>query len=527
MDFLQDLFGKSAEKPPEKAGEAVSAYLDTDYHFNDIYSMPGLKAVSCRHILEEGTIPAGNSIGKYVHPEQNIDWDRDDAFTRALEKIRLNAVATIRDDEHLGPLLDKESWTRRDRIIWEATVSDIVSHEVQQIKGLDEYRTSSALPSFLRLGGNDSPTRPTCLNDLATDIEGGTKKTEFDCEGMSAVKGTTLQYIDNFFLPDSAKKSDFKVSSSYYYTVGTLNEGGSNSFGKHAFVCSSATGNIIEATASLYSYSLSRREDFTFADFLRGHVAHDDVGTTYGKEGTDMADVKVARRAKTGDWRQRLADRVKPNHGNNSAGLKKDVSPEDRYRLLDRHHQPGLSEFGQDNEKTDIRNYRYLAAIRNQVTPHMVDEKITGDALRDETGVITNFLELDLKDAGNLAEYERAIDIEIKAQQKIMSDHSSETPREEREDLGLKLYDDAAEKVEILEAAKDELDVYAYQVKLDAEEMAEDGEGTARPKRSFGFAVRNTYKLRDRQREMAEERLRQQQESGANKDKTPELTPAR
>ncbi len=221
------------------------------------------RMVTMQKFIDEGDIP---SIG--IVSGIGVDWGKEDEFTKTFDgKLTVGMLKAIEASPELQEVLKKNSWSHEDRVVWEKGVSEIISDQVHSIAGLKEYRSSS--PSENLSGGHEVANRGNTLNYLSQDIKDGTSKMEFDCEQMSAVKGALLQMADNHFLGGGNENSGLKKSHDYYYTTG-------NSYGKddggalfvgHAYITSSATGNIIEATRDADNYLEGRT---TFEEFASG-----------------------------------------------------------------------------------------------------------------------------------------------------------------------------------------------------------------------------------------------------------------
>jgi hypothetical protein len=230
----------------------------------------GSRAVNFQYILMTGVIPSTywNRESKISDHNQMINFDSDDAFTRSLDKIQTESQKRILADSQLSGLLEKKEWSREDRVLWEKKTSKIVSDEVDKIKGLDTYR----------LEDGKGTRRAIRLNDLAADIENDTKTIEFDCESMSAVEGVTLQRLENKFLPEDAPQNDYKKQSNYFRAGGSAVFNAGDKPGGHAFIVSSATGNVIEATAHDSQYKEAVNPNYSFDDFATGKL------TAYGEK---------------------------------------------------------------------------------------------------------------------------------------------------------------------------------------------------------------------------------------------------
>ena len=212
---------------------------------------------------------------------QRIDWDKNDAFTNALDDIFENAYVRINETVDLGELFKKSIWDKADRILWEQTIADIVNDETSKIPGLGIYRYSDEQGRALE--------RPPFLNALSFDIVNNSQTIEFDCEAMSVVKGLILQRIEYAFLePQKDNEHNYKQASNYFLAMGRVIVDLSKMPIGHAFIVSSATGNIIEATRDPYrtpylsAYLMSNDPDYTFDDFVRGQPFENEHKHIYG-----------------------------------------------------------------------------------------------------------------------------------------------------------------------------------------------------------------------------------------------------
>lgn len=239
--------------------------------------------------------------------DQYIDWSSDDAFTRAITEVRENTVERIKHDPALQGLLDRDSWSREDRVAWERSVSAIVNDEHLNIPGLSQYRNVAEMvddpenPEEKIQKYLDVERRATRLNDLAVDIENSTQTIEHDCETMSIFEGVILQQVDNALLPDEASEGDLKKASNYFYTVGRINSYGEG-MGRdspHAWVVSSATANIIEGTNTRgHSYITGVDPELTFEAYVRGatfYGEHNSIYTNYKNSAFDIMTMRIER----------------------------------------------------------------------------------------------------------------------------------------------------------------------------------------------------------------------------------------
>lgn len=274
MGGLTDHFNAAAEADVFAIGEHNGVSVDAEVNYQSE------RAVNFRYILETGHIPGIRSdYADLGEQETYVDWDADDAYTRAVDQAHQAAVARIQEDPNLQRLLELESWDREDRIEWERGVSEIVSEEVDKIPGLDRYRT----PNYDEDPAQDDPSAPSPtpvfrINDLSSDILAGTSEIEYDCDIMAVTEGAIIQQIEDTHLPDqSTIDGSLKQASAYYMGSGQLivinPDAMETEPGYHAYIVSSATGAIIETTADpsemQVSY-LAPLAGYDFNDFVEG-----------------------------------------------------------------------------------------------------------------------------------------------------------------------------------------------------------------------------------------------------------------
>lgn len=249
-------------------------------------------AVSFRHILETGEVftsfdnnflqawSDGLTLSDFYG--QAIDWESDDAYTRALETIYANVIEGVENDPALQDLLAQESWDMEDRMAWEEGLSTIVMYETHNIPGLEEYRHTGRFfvgPYEERTplaGELLAERRALTVNDLAQDIESGEHTIEFDCETMSITKGVIQQRVEEFFLPGQMQApNELRSAQAYFYTTGDVawhTEGRPYTDpGGHAFIVSAATGAVIEGT-SIYDPYERPLFGSSFEDFVSGEA---------------------------------------------------------------------------------------------------------------------------------------------------------------------------------------------------------------------------------------------------------------
>ncbi len=266
------------------------------------------RAINFQYILKTGIIPVasdidGEELSKpdiFQEPSEDpgytdmyINFSAKDEFIRALESIRKASILKIHNTPELKALLSKEHWDRDDRVTWERGGSEIITVQVDRVPGFGKYRTASS---------DEDVVRASFLNNLSSDIRDNTAKIEFDCEAMAIAEGIVLQQIENKELPETAHHGDEKVSSNYFYVIGRANTAPKDfDLGGHAFIISSATGNIIEATSdpnrdgSWVAYKENIDPDYKFEDFIRTGIAVDKTETIYAGLTTPLGEISTRR----------------------------------------------------------------------------------------------------------------------------------------------------------------------------------------------------------------------------------------
>lgn len=236
--------------------------------------------VSASSISRTGDVPihAAFSPGGVKIGNMKIDWTKDDAFTRGIKAMEEKTAACIAADPQLAALAAmKSDWTPAEREQWDSCVANAIAGVVHKQPGFDTYRTET----------DGKAARTNYMNALSRDIEGGTYKLEFDCEGMSVVKCVLQQRMAERFLPPAQR-------THYFYATG---EGELSLYddapGGHAFIVAERGGRvtgIIEATEYTDVYRKPAK-DTSFADFATGKTFLSREGAVYGFEFThDEAD---------------------------------------------------------------------------------------------------------------------------------------------------------------------------------------------------------------------------------------------
>lgn len=257
--------------PPELASPPV--YSNQSKHSS--HTLNGLTQTLIRTdgkktIISFGRILTNERIERYRNSKDNyyFDLDAKDALTDAIDEILENTLEVAAKDTQITQLLAKEVWDRDDRVNWERRMSDIISKEMDKIKGLDKYRTET--------NDDDKTTRDENMNTLSSDIENNETAYEFDCEAMSIIEGITIQQAEHALLPHSEDCNIYKAVADYYYVAGTRSDSHSDQmeYG-HAYIVSGITGNAIEATSDPSNshrgpYRESIDPDYTFDHLVNG-----------------------------------------------------------------------------------------------------------------------------------------------------------------------------------------------------------------------------------------------------------------
>lgn len=200
------------------------------------------RLIRFRHIIETGKIALyPEELTDYSSMNLSVDLDKNDAYTQALDRVLDAVLEETNQSAVIQNLLSKQHWDKNDRVEWEKNLAKIVSEQAFTIEAFQEYRSDF---DFSR----DDIIRLRYLNGLSEDIESPIKKYEFDCEQMAATEGIILQKAEDTIL--GAESDGYKSNGDYYYASGKKMYHFSQRKGGHAFIISSITGNIIEATSN-------------------------------------------------------------------------------------------------------------------------------------------------------------------------------------------------------------------------------------------------------------------------------------
>ncbi len=289
---LPDVFGAAAANNDPCEIKPINERDVIPIRRNDVTN---LNVVSSSYIARTGNIPAFvNSDGQNYH----INWQPPDSFTKAVHTAAEATVKDLQADRDVQKLLQKPSWTKEDREQWEQKEAMYAAQERSKV-GLGDYRTIAGVPELKdRKDIQQDAINITNLNDLSKDLDGHTKKYRNDCGIMSAVDAVVLDRAEQL-LPKSAGAGDYKRASAYYYTNGGVSGqdfGLNDKIGGHSFLISSATGNVIEATATApgsHAYNKATNGN-SLEQYVKGRPIITQDGTVYGAW-SNIADHNFAR----------------------------------------------------------------------------------------------------------------------------------------------------------------------------------------------------------------------------------------
>jgi hypothetical protein len=254
------------------------------------------RVINFQYIIDTGEV----SQGLFPGTNYDIDWESDDLFNQRIDEIEKCVLERVSQHDDLQGLINKTEWTTEDRLSWEFHLSEIVSEEVNKVAGFEEYRRSGATKIEALFSDVD---RESHANEISRDLENGTQNIEFDCELMTLVEGTILQRVENGLLPESSEtEGDYKKLGNYFYAQSQVaynpHEDDRSEWRGHAYIISSVTGNIIEATADpddgKHPYTFNMDPNFSFEEFVETGLAIT-TGGIYHTESIDLKDALDAQ----------------------------------------------------------------------------------------------------------------------------------------------------------------------------------------------------------------------------------------
>jgi hypothetical protein len=202
---------------------------------------PNRYAVSVAQVVRTGALDAGSPQGSIT-----FDVNGKDPIASEFRVVRDALIAKVTDDPKI-----QETTRAGNQANFEERLADLVGEAMAASKyfGDKHYRSQEKdVPNGISAGRD--------LNHLD-------KKAEYDCEGMSHIKGLLLHYADRA-LVDAGKRAEPTI---FYITSGAVSGRPEDPIGGHQFLISAATGNIIEGTTDGNSY---QRTKIGFPEHIAG-----------------------------------------------------------------------------------------------------------------------------------------------------------------------------------------------------------------------------------------------------------------
>lgn len=189
-----------------------------------------------------------------------IDLDHTDAFTEHYHAMRQRVETQLATH----PLLAQPHWSRDERAYWEATLAGAILDEMTQVPLLGVYRTNRQLSPI-----TGEPVLPT------SSINALTANHEFDCDKQTTVLALMMQQIENQLLPaEAADATSYHRQGQYFMGGGIIAAEGIEGYtAPHAWLTSSATGNIVDVTRPTTPYQEVATASHDFNRVLAGFPA--------------------------------------------------------------------------------------------------------------------------------------------------------------------------------------------------------------------------------------------------------------
>src|SRR5665213_2570487 len=120
-DGLRHTFNEVANAGTPLDRQTVITHEDSDGQYSAV--------ISGRYISKTGDVPihAVLSPGNIRPGNMDIDWSRDDAFTRAFHGMEETAADRIAADPALHALMSGRDWSPADRMAWDSGVAGIIA----------------------------------------------------------------------------------------------------------------------------------------------------------------------------------------------------------------------------------------------------------------------------------------------------------------------------------------------------------------------------------------------------------------
>lgn len=279
------LYGRDPERVAQEGSGPLRGYESHLQNFQDI--------LRTGHVRENTVNDRGVSEG---WENMRMDLNADDSFARSVRQARDNVRERMSNDPDMQRLMQQENWGRAERVQYERRLSQLTEEETSRIPGLSNYRSSIPLSGNDRLAGTPARSAQSTpnLNDLRHDIDCNSGQIRWDCSRQSAVQGAIMQMVENDIMPETATPGNMRVRSDYHRAVGVVEfapgmspQGGRSAGSLHAWIVSSATGNVIESTSTPdSSYHESLDPNYSFERAVRGDAFVGRDGQYYAHEGT-------------------------------------------------------------------------------------------------------------------------------------------------------------------------------------------------------------------------------------------------
>lgn len=199
--------------------------------------------------------------------EIHIDMSKDDALMKSLKTALDDAHQELIETDAYKDFIEADPPTLNQRLAYEQELSRVSFQAIEGIDGLTKYRLDAGAMDGMYSQSSNEIKSDNNLNSLSADIEGRADstqsyRTDFECEKMSALKGMLMQSIEDAVLPED--DGTIKSAGSYFNALGGMYmvqefispelsevmEGDMDvTRGWHAFVTSSKSGAVFEATA--------------------------------------------------------------------------------------------------------------------------------------------------------------------------------------------------------------------------------------------------------------------------------------
>lgn len=225
----------------------------------------GDNITSAQFVLNNGYYNSFSTTTPYDVPVTSRDDVSSTVFRQAYEAARIGIMEEVAANETLQALFDKPEWTIEDRAQYEEILSDITSRNIAD-QDLFSYKPSTA--------GN-----------YLDNLDAASPDREFDCSQLSIITACLMQEAENDLAANgqlNGSDNSLKSVNDYYIMGGQIQFSGDDTPGGHAYLVSSATGAIIEGTATSDSYTpVATPGTNAFLDIVSGRPATTVSGDIY------------------------------------------------------------------------------------------------------------------------------------------------------------------------------------------------------------------------------------------------------